>query len=184
MIWFNDKRQNITGLQCANPYSSKYILRLCVNNKNIINDGAGELDEDDVRYILKRVNNIPTLADIKNILLSLQVEYDKCYEVNSFYIDGIRCWFDKATRVGLTNAINLQKQLGNTTYKVWFGDNIIELEIDRALTLLANIENYAGQCYNVTQEHISEINNLSTIEDCLNYDITAGYPDILNITLK
>lgn len=45
------------------------------------------------------------------------------------------------------------------------------------------IENYAGICYNVTQKHITEIKKLTSIEECLNYDITAGYPAILNITL-
>ena len=31
---------------------------------------------------------------------------------------------------------------------------------------------------------MQEIKQLETIEDCLNYDITAGYPDILNIQTK
>ena len=60
----------------------------------------------------------------------------------------------------------------------------IELDINRALNILAMIENYASTCYNVTQKHINEIKKLSSIEECLNYDITANYPTILNITLN
>ena len=64
-------------------------------------------------------------------------------------------------------------------------DNIsIELDINNSLNILAMIENYASICYNVTQKHINEIKKLSSIEECLNYDITADYPTILNITLN
>lgn len=180
MEWYNCKKEDLIGLQCTNPYNGKHVLRLSPNSKNLELD---ENDDSDARYLLIKVNNLPSIVDIKNYLLSLQHEYDNCSEVNGFYINGTKCWFDKATRVGLVNAINLQKQLGNDTYKVWFGNNIVELEIDRALTLLANIENYASECYNITQQHITEINNLSTLDDYLNYDITAGYPAMLNITL-
>lgn len=180
MRWFNIKKSELVGLECINPKKDKYILRLTPNSKNIVKD---RIDTSDTRIVSIIVNNKPTITDIKKQLLYLQSEYDNSYEVNSFYIDGKRTWFDKATRVGLVNAINLQKELGNTTYTVWFNNVSIELDIARAVKLLATIENYAGICYNVTQKHITEIKNLSSIEECLNYDITADYPAMLNITL-
>lgn len=180
MRWINCKQNEFISLELINPKTDKYIIRLSPNTKNI---QLSENETADIRFTLIVVNNRPTVSDIKSQLLSLQKEYDKSVEVNSFYIDGKRTWFDKSTRVGLANAINLQKELGNTTYTVWFNNVSINLDIARALKLLATIENYAGICYNVTQKHITEINNLSSIEECLNYDITAGYPAILNITL-
>lgn len=181
MRWFNIKRNELIGLELINPIKDKYILRLSPNNKNIIKD---EYDIYDTRYVSIIVNNCPTITDIKKELLSLQKEYDNSSEVNSFYINGKRIWFDKVTRVGIVNAINLQKELGNNTYTIWFDNMSIELDINRALNILAMIENYASTCYNVTQKHINEIKKLSSIEECLNYDITANYPTILNITLN
>ena len=181
MRWFNIKRNELIGLELINPIKDKYILRLSPNNKNIIKD---EYNTSDTRYVSIIVNNRPTIIDIKKELLSLQKEYDNSSEVNSFYIDRKQIWFDKATRVGIVNAINLQKELGNNTYTIWFDNISIELDINRALNILAMIENYASNCYNVTQKHINEIKKLSSIEECLNYDITAGYPTILNITLN
>lgn len=180
MRWFNIKRNELIGLELINAIKNKYILRLSPNNKNIIKD---EYNTYDTRYVSIIVNNCPTITDIKKELLSLQKEYDNSSEVNSFYIDKKRIWFDKATRVGLVNAINLQKELGNTTYTIWFDNSSIKLDINRALKILAMIENYASTCYNITQKHISEIKKLSSIEECLQYDITADYPAILNIDL-
>lgn len=181
MRWFNIKRNELIGLELINPIKNKYVIRLSPNNKNIIKD---EYNTSDTRYVSIIVNNKPNIIDIKKELLSLQKEYDNSSEVNSFYIDGKRVWFDKATRVGIVNAINLQKELGNNTYIIWFDNVSIELDINRALNILAMIENYASICYNVTQKHINEIKKLSSIEECLNYDITANYPTILNITLN
>ena len=181
MRWFNIKKSELIGLELINPIKDKYILRLSPNNKNIIKD---EYDIFDTRYVSIIVNNCPTIDDIKKELLFLQKEYDNSSEVNSFYINGKRVWFDKVTRVGIVNAINLQKELGNNTYTIWFDNISIELDINRALNILAMIENYASNCYNVTQKHINEIKKLSSIEECLNYDITANYPTILNITLN
>lgn len=181
MRWINIKKEHLIGLECTNPYNSKHILRLSPNSKNIINIENRDID---TRILSIKVNNKPTLFEIKNILLSLQKEYDNSSEVNSFYINGKRIWFDKATRVGIVNAINLQKELGNNTYTIWFNNISIKLDINRALNILAMIENYASICYNVTQKHINEIKKLSSIEECLNYDITANYPTTLNITLN
>ena len=50
------------------------------------------------------------------------------------------------------------------------------------MALLTMVEKYAKKCFDNTQKHYIEIKQLESIEDCLQYDITAGYPDILNIT--
>lgn len=181
MEWTHIKKSELNSIECINPYKGRYIIRLSPNSKNIPKD---EENIYDTRITSIIVNNKPNLYDIKKELLSLQKEYDNSIEVNSFYIDKKRIWFDKATRVGIVNAINLQKELGNNTYTIWFGNISIELDINRALNILAMIENYASICYNITQKHINEIKKLSSIEECLNYDITANYPTILNITLN
>lgn len=181
MEWTHIKKSELNSIECINPYKGRYIIRLSPNSKNIPKD---EENIYDTRITSIIVNNKPNLYDIKKELLSLQKEYDNSIEVNSFYIDRKRIWFDKATRVGIANAINLQKELGNNTYTIWFDNISIELDINRALNTLAMIENYASICYNVTQKHINEIKKLSSIEECLNYDITANYPTILNITLN
>ena len=177
MRWFNCKKEEFISLECINSKTDKHILRLSPNGNFIPEDES----KDDIRFIPIYVNNKPNIKEIKELLLSLQAEYDNSAEVNSFYLNGKRVWFDKDTRVGLFNLLNIEKASNTETTTLWFSNTSIEIQVDKAIALLTTVEKYAKQCYDNTQKHYVEINQLESIEDCLQYDITAGYPDILNI---
>lgn len=179
MRWFNCKKEEFISLECINSKTDKHILRLSPNG-NFIPECERK---DDIRFIPIYVNNKPNVKEIKELLLSLQTEYDNSAEVNSFYLNGKRVWLDKATRVGLFNILNIEKASNTETTILWFSNTSIEIQVDKAIALLTMVEKYAKQCYDNTQKHYIKINQLESIEDCLQYDITAGYPDILNITL-
>ena len=179
MRWFNCKKEEFVSLECINVKTDKHILRLSPNG-NFTPEGESK---DDIRFIPIYVNNKPNIKEIKEFLLSLQAEYDNSAEVNSFYLNDKRVWLDKATRVGLFNILNLEKSNGTDVTTLWFNTMFIKINVDKALTLLNAVEIYAKKCFDNTQKHYIEIKQLESIEDCLQYDITAGYPDILNITL-
>ena len=179
MRWFNCKKEEFVSLECINVKTDKHILRLSPNG-NFTPEGESK---DDIRFIPIYVNNKPNIKEIKELLLSLQAEYDNSAEVNSFYLNGKRVWLDKATRVGLFNILNLEKSNGIDVTTLWFNTMSIKINVDKALTLLTAVEIYAKKCFDNTQKHYIEIKQLESIEDCLQYDITVGYPDILNITL-
>ena len=177
MRWFNCKKEEFISLECINTKTDKHIIRLSPNGNFILKDES----KDDIRFIPIYINNKPNVKEIKKLLLSLQAEYDNSAEVNSFYLNGKRVWLDKATRVGLFNILNIEKASNTETTTLWFSNTSIEIQVDKAIALLTTVEKYAKQCYDNTQKHYVEINQLESIEDCLQYDITAGYPDILNI---
>ena len=179
MRWFNCKKEEFVSLECINAKTDKHIIRLSPNE----NFTPESESKDDIRFIPIYVNNKPNVKEIKELLLSLQAEYDNSAEVNSFYLNGKRVWLDKATRVGLFNILNIEKASNTETTTLWFSNTSIEIQVDKAIALLTTVEKYAKQCYDNTQKHYVKINQLESIEDCLQYDITAGYPDILNITL-
>lgn len=181
MRWINIKKDKLVGLECINPKNDKHILRLSPNSKNMEKD---ELDDSDTRIVSIIVKNKPTLLDIKNHLLSLQKEYDSSAEVNCFIINDEKVWLDKATRVGLFNIINLEKSSGTDTTTLWFNNIPTKINVDKALALLTAVEMYAKKCFDNTQKHYAEINQLESIEACLAYDITKDYPDILNIQIE
>lgn len=181
MRWINIKKDEFVGLECINPKNDKHILRLSPNSKNMEKD---ERDNSDTRIISIIVKNKPTLLDIKNHLLSLQKEYDSSAEVNCFVLNDKKVWLDKSTRVGLFNILNLEKANGIETTTLWFNTISVEVDVDKALTFLTAVEIYAKKCYDNTQKHYAEIKQLDTIESCLKYDITTGYPDILNIQIE
>lgn len=103
--------------------------------------------------------------------------YDKSSNVNGFYYKDKQYWFDKATRVGLSNLLNKSED----SLQLLLGDNIIELSIDKAQQFLNDLEIYAGKCFINTNKHLISIKNLKTIEDIINYDYTSGYPDKITL---
>lgn len=110
-------------------------------------------------------------------------KYDKSNEVNSFVINGISTWIDRDTRASLVNSTNSRLKLGQTNTAIWLNGNRIELDCETLLNLLTQLEVYALNCYDVTEQHKANIQNLSTKEDVLNYNFKTGYPEKLNITL-
>lgn len=181
MRWINIKKDKLVGLECINPKNDKHILRLSPNSKNI---EKGEQDNIDTRIVSIIVKNKPTLFDIKNHLLSLQKEYDSSTEVNCFIINNKKVWLDKLTRASLFNTISLEKSNGIDITTIWFNSMSIRVNVDKAIALLTAVEMYAKKCFDNTQKHYVEINQLESIEDSLTYDITKGYPDILNIQIE
>jgi len=39
------------------------------------------------------------------------------------------------------------------------------------------VENYAGDCQNITEQHKSEVMALTTVAQVEAYDVTLGYPE-------
>ena len=177
MIWKYINKDKLKKIVNSNKITNEYRLALTANNKNVLND-------DSIRYIPIFVNGKTNIPKIINNLLSLQQKYHNSLEIKQFNINNKICWFDDKERASLINLINAKKSSGILTIIVWFDETPIELNVDEALNIINRIEQYSASCYNVTQQHLLEIKKLSTLEDCLNYDITKDYPDILNIDIK
>lgn len=109
--------------------------------------------------------------------------YDQTEKVNCFYLAGQPLWLDKATRVGLVNSVSAEKRDGCTITDLWFGNIMIQLPVDDALSKLDKIELYAKQCYNVTARHIADIEKINSIEELRDYDITSDYPPFLELNI-
>jgi len=105
--------------------------------------------------------------------------YDSSSAVNECFYNGLSFWLDKATRVGLTNAIEMLKVANKDEIDVWMGDVKLTLPLSTATYMLSSIEVYALDCYNVTSQHRVNIEELETIEEVEQYDYTTGYPDKL-----
>lgn len=110
-------------------------------------------------------------------------EYDQSDKVNGFSLNGLTVWLDKATRVGLMNSTTIAKNMGNDTTDLWLGGVKLTVNCDTAINLLSALEMYALECYNVTAQHKKEVEALTTIEEITAYDITAGYPSQLEMTV-
>lgn len=105
--------------------------------------------------------------------------YDSSKNVNSFYIQGIEVWLDKATRAGLKLRFEAELSMGKETTTLWYNNMQFPLSVENAVNMLYAIEIYASACYDNTQRHIAVVSKLESIEEVDAYDYTSGYPEKL-----
>lgn len=121
----------------------------------------------------------PTLENAIAAKIEEITKYDTSSAVNSFSFRANDMWLDKATRVGLMNSTTIQKEAGDTTTTLWFGNASFTLPVDDVIAMLSQLEIYALECYNVTAQHKVAVAALQSIEAVEAYDITADYPSKL-----
>ena len=110
--------------------------------------------------------------------------YDKSAAVNSFILNGESHWLDFNLRDRVFQGNERLKLMGRTDTTLWLDGMCIELPIEQAQMLIANIEVYAKDCYNVTERHKMEVKALKTYDEVMAYDITAGYPEKIELNIS
>lgn len=120
---------------------------------------------------------------VKNRKLGKIDEYDMSDSVNVFYLNGMKVWLDKETRVGLMNSTRIAKESGNETTTLWLGTYKIVVGCDLAIQLLSSLEMYALECFNVTAAHKKEVEDMSDVEEIYNYNYKVGYPTPLTMNI-
>lgn len=110
--------------------------------------------------------------------------YDHSVEVNSFFVGDIQAWIDRDTRVSLMNSTKILKNSGQETTTLWLNGQSFTIPCDSLIQMLGVLEVYALQCYNVTEQHKTNVNNLETIEEIKNYDFKVGYPEKLVFSIQ
>ena len=110
--------------------------------------------------------------------------YDNSDKVNSFLLNGVPVWINREDRVGTRRAIELDIEAGNIESEIWLQGMMLKVNSQLALKLLDMVEHYAFTAYNITQRHIHNIKQLTTIEEINAYDYTQGYPKKLELSTK
>lgn len=134
---------------------------------------------DEELIYLETYSEEGALEAVKNRKLAKIDEYDTSDNVNVFYLNGMKVWLDKDTRVGLMNSTNIAKNDHKETTTLWLGSNKLVINCDLAIQLLSKLEMYALECFNITASHKKEVSEMTDIETIYNYDYKVGYPEPL-----
>lgn len=121
----------------------------------------------------------PTIEEAKEDKLNSLEEYDKSNAVNEFYINGNTMWIDVDLRNKLRNIITVERAKGEQQFTEWHNGIPFTFSCDMWEYLLTEVEHYAYQCLNVTEQHKANINALTDVDSVMAYDFTIGYPDKL-----
>ena len=146
-----------------------------------------EREKEQYSYDVCWIDGVSSEADVlrraKEAVFAAIEAYDTSSAVNGFILNGQRVWLEKATRVGLMNSTSIAKAMGQPTTTLWLGDMKLVVECDKAIQLLSTLEMYALECFNVTAAHKKAVAEMCTVEEVLAYDYTAGYPEMLEMSV-
>lgn len=118
-----------------------------------------------------------------NKLMAIE-DYDQSDNVNQFFLGGMPMWLDAPTRQQLRISIEAYQATGAETVTKWFGGQQFTFPTSAWLQMLNALEVYAAEALNVTEAHKAAVMAMDNVEDIEAYDITAGYPQKLNLTTE
>lgn len=131
-----------------------------------------------VEYVIPKVNEI--VSEKNNKGFEINRAYD---DSKGFYMNDTYCTFDAETlnkmlfRVISESAMNVNKTI------LWFNGNAYPMKTKDALELLYQLQIYYGNCFDISETHKQNVNNLETIEDIKNYNCDDKYPEKLKFNI-
>lgn len=157
-------------IKSGKRYSMKdFNLDTIVKNEDLLS----ELDMDTLPETLHRVLGVyPTNLYLPILLKKIEM-YDRSDEVNSFIYQGQKFWLDKQQR----SCMKTVAESGLKEIDVVMGGYSLTLPAEFVKQFILQLEAYAYKCYVITARHLQTAQSLQTVEDILNYDYTAGYPE-------
>ena len=162
-------------LKSGKRYSLKdFSLDTITKNEDLLS----ELDMDTLPETLHRVLGVYPVHLYKPILLKKIEQYDRSDEVNSFIYQGQKFWLDKQQR----SCMKTVAESGLQEIEIVIGEHALVLPAEFVKQFILQLEAYAYKCYVITAKHLQSAQSLQTIEDIINYDYKAGYPE--KITLE
>lgn len=146
-----------------------------------------EREKEQYEYDVCWLENIGSedevLQKAKEAVVAEITAFDSSSAVNGFILNGERVWLDFELRDRVYQGNERLRRIGRTDTTLWLGNKCYNLSIEQAQNIISHIEAYAKDCYNVTAAHKAAVEKLQTFEEVLAYDYTAGYPEMLTMSV-
>ena len=110
-------------------------------------------------------------------------DYNTSDNVDAFLLNGEKHWLTRDERAMAKLSTEARQRLGHYTTEQCLGGKFYTIPCDTLLTMLARLEDYALSCFNFAIRQQAEVNALTSLEEVENYDVTKGYPEMLNFTI-
>ena len=102
-------------------------------------------------------------------------KYNSSANVNAFTVNGVPMWLDFDLRSRLKNSIDAAEAEGRTELTKNYGGMTFTYTIALWRQMFTVVENYAGDCQNVSEAHKAAVNAMTDIAEVEAFDVTLGY---------
>lgn len=125
-----------------------------------------------------------TLEAAKKAKIEEIEAYNDSDAVNWFYLNEIGMWLEPDLRTNVERQIKARQSLGQDVAPIAIGGTVMDIPCEQGLQMLAELEIYAADAYNATEQHKAAVNALTDVESVKAYDYKTGYPEIKKFTLS
>lgn len=122
------------------------------------------------------------LAQAKAKKLDQIAQYDSSANVNAFTVNGVIMWLNFDERSRLKASLEAAIATGEATMVKFFAGMRFEYPVATWQQMIIAVENYAGQCLNVSDTHMANVTEMDNIADVENYDYRVNYPPKLEFS--
>lgn len=105
--------------------------------------------------------------------------YDASSNVEEFTINGIPMWLGHELRQQIRTSADAYTAMGYENMTKVFNGQEFTFPITTWLQMLNALEIYAAEALNTTERHKNAVDAMTSIQDIIDYDYTAGYPEKL-----
>ena len=181
----------LTNINLVNQNTNEYFVNILIKsyspsereiewyNKHHMSDNI-----PNVQYEYIKVKDANNFDNIRAAFINTIKEYDHSREINQFKYNDHIYWFDKATRVGIANAIAVVEGQGETNYTLWLADGVgVTLPIEDIKAFLDELEVYAMNTFNTTNTHIANAKAFADYDALKSYDFRTNYPEIVELVV-
>ena len=110
-------------------------------------------------------------------------EYNSSSNVDGFYLNGVKHWLTLDERKAAELSTKAHSTLGHETTEQCLGGVFYTIPCESLIYMLAELEIYALECLNHAKRQEAEVMAMTDIASVENYDVTAGYPEMLRFEL-
>lgn len=111
------------------------------------------------------------------------MEYNSSSNVDGFYLNGVKHWLTLDERKAAELSTKAHITLGHETTEQCMGGVFYTIPCESLIYMLAELEIYALECLNHAKRQEAEVLAMTDIASVENYDVTAGYPEMLKFEL-
>ena len=187
VVWLN---LNVSEIECQDNHSNErfqsFTDRLVLREHSIhsfiesVNPlHLAEASTDELIEIMKYFHVESDMSSWKSVLSAQSSGFYNSNHVKRFYLNDIQLWFDSNKRASLINSISIKKKYKERTTCLWYGGLNVNIDIDRALDYLCQLEIYSSDCFHVISNHLVTIAKIDSLEDLMSYNIRSDYPEVL-----
>lgn len=142
---------------------------------------AEEVDADLASY--KADLDRMALIQAKRQKLIEITDYNTSENVDGFLLNGTRHWLTLEERKSAKLSTDAHITLGHETTEQYLDGKLYTIPCQTLLLMLAQLEVYALNCLNNALRQKSEVEALTTVAEVEEYDVTNGYPEMLNFNI-